>query len=129
MAALIFQCIFAIIFAFSGSFSGLVTFYCIIAWIFYLSTVLGLIVLRFKEPTLQRPFQVWSSIPIIFCGSTIFLLSISIWEKPITALLAFLYIISGIPLWYVVVHRDVPWGGKMIYANCRYFCIFKGKDI
>jgi amino acid transporter len=38
------------------------------SWAFYLVTVLGLLVLRIKEPHLDRPYRTFIITPIIFCA-------------------------------------------------------------
>ncbi|KAI4134089.1 MAG: hypothetical protein L6R39_007863, partial [Caloplaca ligustica] len=50
-----------------GEFSTLITFYGVAGYSFYFLTVLGLVVLRVKEPYLERPYKTWISTPIIFC--------------------------------------------------------------
>jgi amino acid transporter len=46
---------------------GLINFFSVVSWTFYLLTVLGLLVLRVKEPHLERPYRTWIGTPIIFC--------------------------------------------------------------
>ncbi|CAG8438506.1 5701_t:CDS:2 [Ambispora gerdemannii] len=46
--------------------------YCM--WIFLFLTVLGLLFLRYSQPTLTRPFKVFLSIPIIFLIFTLFII-------------------------------------------------------
>lgn len=53
--AAILQAVISIIFViFGGGFRSLVNFYSVAGWGFYFLTVLGLVVLRFKEPFLER---------------------------------------------------------------------------
>lgn len=47
---------------------ALLNFFSVTSWTFYLLTVLGLLVLRVKEPNLERPYRTWIITPIIFCG-------------------------------------------------------------
>lgn len=65
-----------------GEFSTLLTFYGVAGYTFYFLTVLGLIVLRVKEPTLERPYKTWISTPIIFCCVSLFLLSRAVFAQP-----------------------------------------------
>lgn len=46
---------------------GLINFFSVVSWTFYLLTVLGLLVLRVKEPNLERPYKTWLITPITFC--------------------------------------------------------------
>ncbi|KAG0648209.1 b(0+)-type amino acid transporter 1 [Hyphodiscus hymeniophilus] len=54
-------------YVFVGEFGTLVTFYGVAGYTFYFLTVLGLIVLRVREPNLERPYKTWLTTPIIFC--------------------------------------------------------------
>ena len=48
--------------------AALLNFMSVACWTFYLVTVLGLLVLRVKEPHLERPYRTWLVTPIVFCG-------------------------------------------------------------
>lgn len=50
----------------TGSFRILLTFVGMAMWIFYVSTAVALIILRFREPGLRRPYRPPLVIPIIF---------------------------------------------------------------
>lgn len=52
---------------FGGGFRTLLNFFSITTWTFYLAAVLGLLVLRVKEPHLNRPYRTWIITPIVFC--------------------------------------------------------------
>lgn len=71
--AIVLQFCFMVLYILVGDFEKLVTFYGVSAWIFFFATVLGLIVLRFREPELTRPYKCWLMTPIIFCCAAIFL--------------------------------------------------------
>lgn len=71
--AIILQFCFMVLYIVVGDFERLVTFYGVSAWIFFFATVLGSIVLRFREPELNRPYKCWLTTPIIFCCVALFL--------------------------------------------------------
>lgn len=48
--------------------AALLNFFSVTSWTFYLLTVLGLLVLRVKEPNLDRPYRTWLITPIVFCA-------------------------------------------------------------
>jgi amino acid transporter len=53
--ATILQAVISMVYVtFGGGFRSLVNFYSVASWGFYFLTVLGLVVLRFKEPFLER---------------------------------------------------------------------------
>jgi solute carrier family 7 (L-type amino acid transporter), member 9/15 len=50
----------------SGSFRALLTFVGMAEWVFYVSTVIGLIILRRREPELPRPYRPNLVLPVVF---------------------------------------------------------------
>ncbi|RSH93948.1 hypothetical protein EHS25_006601 [Saitozyma podzolica] len=86
---------------FGGGFRTLLNFFSVTSWAFYLLTVLGLLVLRVKEPHLDRPYRTFIITPIIFCAVAAFLLLMPIFAAPGEALAAFLFISIGVPMYYL----------------------------
>ncbi|KAH6611273.1 amino acid transporter [Trichoderma cornu-damae] len=83
-----------------GEFSTLVTFYGVAGYTFYFVTVLGLIVLRVKEPHLERPYKTWIATPIIFCCVSLFLLSRAVFAQPLQTMIVVAFVAAGIPVYY-----------------------------
>ncbi|PBP24864.1 hypothetical protein BUE80_DR004210 [Diplocarpon rosae] len=83
-----------------GEFGTLVTFYGVAGYTFYFFTVLGLIILRVREPKLERPYRTWITTPIIFCCVSLFLLSRAVFAEPLQTVIVLLFIVAGIPLYY-----------------------------
>jgi L-type amino acid transporter 9 len=50
----------------TGNFRALLTFVGMAVWVFYVSTVVGLLILRRREPQLDRPYRPNIALPIIF---------------------------------------------------------------
>ncbi|KAI7535137.1 amino acid transporter, partial [Hortaea werneckii] len=50
-----------------GDFTTLTTFYGVASYLFYFASVLGLLILRVKEPDLPRPYRCWIFTPVVFC--------------------------------------------------------------
>ena len=73
--AIVFQtvttCFYVVL---GGGFQSLVNFYSIGIWYFYLLCALAVVVLRIKEPDLERPYKTWIGIPMVFSSITVFLL-------------------------------------------------------
>ena len=88
-----------------GEFKTLVTFYGVAGYTFYFLTVLGLIVLRIREPYLERPYKTWISTPIIFCCVSIFLLSRAVIAEPLQTLIVVAFIITGVPVYFWRVYQ------------------------
>ncbi|KZF21416.1 amino acid transporter-like protein [Xylona heveae TC161] len=85
---------------FLGEFRTLLTFYGVAGYSFYFLTVLGLIVLRIKEPYLERPYKTWITTPIIFCCVSLFLLSRAVFAEPIQTLIVVIFVALGVPVFY-----------------------------
>ncbi len=83
-----------------GEFDTLLTFYGVAGYSFYFLTVLGLIVLRVKEPHLERPYRTWISTPIIFCCVSLFLLSRAVFADPFQTIVVVLFVLVGVPVFY-----------------------------
>lgn len=88
-----------------GDFTTLTTFYGVASYLFYFAAVVGLLLLRVKEPELERPYKCWISTPIIFCCVSLFLLSRAIFAKPLQALAVFAFLAVGFPLYWLQVGR------------------------
>ncbi|KAI0437949.1 amino acid permease-domain-containing protein [Xylaria telfairii] len=83
-----------------GEFSELLTFYGVAGYSFYFLTVLGLIILRVKEPHLERPYKTWITTPIIFCCVSLFLLSRAVFAQPLKTLIVVAFVLTGIPVFF-----------------------------
>ncbi|KAJ5397309.1 hypothetical protein N7509_005422 [Penicillium cosmopolitanum] len=88
-----------------GEFATLVTFYGVAGYTFYFVTVLGLIVLRIREPHLERPYRTWITTPIIFCCVSLFLLSRAVIAEPLQTLIVVAFIITGVPVYYWRIYQ------------------------
>ncbi|KAI5867255.1 amino acid permease-domain-containing protein [Durotheca rogersii] len=105
--ALALNCVLTGIYVVVGEFGELVTFYGVAGYSFYFLTVLGLIILRVKEPNLERPYKTWITTPIIFCCVSLFLLSRAIFAQPLKTLIVVTFVLSGIPVYFLRIHgRD-----------------------
>jgi amino acid transporter len=90
-----------------GEFGTLVTFYGVAGYTFYFVTVLGLIVLRVREPNLERPYKTWITTPIIFCCVSLFLLSRAVFAQPLQTLIVIGFVAAGVPVYYLRIRgRD-----------------------
>lgn len=83
-----------------GEFGTLLTFYGVAGYTFYFLTVLGLIVLRVKEPSLERPYKTWITTPIIFCCVSLFLLTRAVFAQPFQTLIVVGFVVAGIPVYF-----------------------------
>ena len=98
--AMVFNAVLCAAYIIVGEFSTLVTFYGVAGYTFYFMTVLGLIILRVREPYLERPYRTWISTPIIFCCVSLFLLSRAVFAKPGQTLIVIAFVVAGIPVYF-----------------------------
>ncbi|MCJ1277005.1 hypothetical protein MMC21_004814 [Puttea exsequens] len=98
--AMVFNAVLTAAYVVVGEFGTLVTFYGVAGYSFYFLTVLGLIVLRVREPYLERPYRTWISTPIIFCCVSLFLLSRAVFAKPEQAIVVVAFVAAGVPVYF-----------------------------
>ncbi|KAI9835237.1 MAG: hypothetical protein M1837_003875 [Sclerophora amabilis] len=98
--AMVLNIILTAVYVLVGEFGTLLTFYGVAGYTFYFLTVLGLIVLRVREPELERPYRTWITTPIIFCCVSLFLLSRAVFAQPLQTLVVVLFVLAGVPLYY-----------------------------
>ncbi|PKY06874.1 amino acid/polyamine transporter [Aspergillus campestris IBT 28561] len=106
-----------------GEFKTLVTFYGVAGYIFYFLTVLGLIVLRIREPHLERPYRTWISTPIIFCCVSLFLLTRAVIAEPLQTLIVVAFIVAGIPVYFWRIYRRDEYFVFLLQAQYPAFVI------
>jgi basic amino acid/polyamine antiporter, APA family len=65
-------------------------------------TVLGLIVLRVREPDLERPYKVWGYpvTPILFLSVTLYMMIYVIHDRPTESLLGLITVITGLIIYF-----------------------------
>ncbi|KAF7545661.1 hypothetical protein G7046_g9512 [Stylonectria norvegica] len=98
--ALVLNAVLTAAYCVVGEFGTLVTFYGVAGYTFYFLTVLGLIVLRVREPHLERPYKTWITTPIIFCCVSLFLLSRAVFAQPLQTLIVVLFVVAGVPVYF-----------------------------
>ena len=66
-------------------------------------TVLGLIVLRIREPELERPYKVWGYpiTPLLFLAVTLYMMIYVISDKPTESLLGLITVIGGLIIYFL----------------------------
>ncbi|KAF9431410.1 hypothetical protein BGZ76_000337 [Entomortierella beljakovae] len=101
IAALGLQAVMTTIMILGGTFSTLVNFYSVAAWLFYLASIQGLLYLRYYEPNLKRPFRVWTIVPILFTFLGLFLFLMPFVRAPLESCLSMVIVFAGLPLWVI----------------------------
>ncbi len=98
--ALVLNSVLTGVYVVIGEFGTLLTFYGVAGYTFYFLTVLGLIILRVKEPQLERPYRAWITTPIIFCCVSLFLLSRAVFAQPLQTVIVVAFVIAGVPVYF-----------------------------
>jgi amino acid transporter len=99
-AALTIQCMMAaILVVLLESFEILVRIYVWVQWCFYALTICALVKLRWSEPGLDRPFTVWSLIPVVFVGVSVFIVVVLLFVTPGTCGVAVAVLLLGLPVY------------------------------
>ncbi len=86
-----------------GGFATMVEYTAPVFWFFFLMVGLSLIILRFKEPDVSRPFKVplYPLVPIAFCGTCVYMLQASLAYTGVGALVGVAVLLTGLPvLWF-----------------------------
>jgi APA family basic amino acid/polyamine antiporter len=91
----------SVLVVFIGGFSQLFTYVIFGGWIFYALAVLGVPVLRRKEPDLPRPFRVpgYPVLPFLFAAGAAYLVINTLVTTPRESLIGLAFIALGIPLY------------------------------
>jgi amino acid transporter len=91
-----------------GSFLDTVLYTAAAVYTFFLATTLSVIVLRFKEPDVERPYRSWGYplTPIVFCLVCAFLIHGAVVYKPLLATISYALILLGLPIYLLTRARS-----------------------
>jgi APA family basic amino acid/polyamine antiporter len=101
--ALWMQCIWACILCLSGTYGQLLEFLVFAVVLFYILTVLGLFVLRFRRPDMERPYRVFGYpvLPGLYLLLALFIEVQLLRYKPQFTWPGLAIILSGVPVYWV----------------------------
>lgn len=101
------QCTVACLLCLSGKYGDLLDMISFVAVFFYALTVLGIFILRKKQPGLERPYKAWGYpvLPIIYIALAMIFCVALIIQKPTYAIWGGVIVLLGIPLYYIAVSR------------------------
>lgn len=103
VAAIVLQGLIAIVFIATSSFDQVITYIGFTLNLFTFLTVLGLIVLRRKQPNLERPFKTpfYPIVPILFLCISAWLVYYGVKEKPLEALAGLGTLLVGLAVYFL----------------------------
>jgi APA family basic amino acid/polyamine antiporter len=101
-AGLILQGLWSVLLLFSGTYSDLVDYVIFAALLFYVLTVAGLFILRWRQPDLERPYKAWGypwipALYVLLCAVIMIDLLI---VKPIYTWPGLIIVLAGIPVYF-----------------------------
>lgn len=106
--ALIFNAVIALLMIIPGNIGSLIDFFSFTAWIFYGGAMLALIVMRWTQRDLPRPYKVNIIIPIIVFIISCYLVVAPIVDNPqMEYLYATLFILAGLIFYVPFVHFKI----------------------
>lgn len=109
VAALLFQGTMAMVLIIAfGSFERTILYTAAAVYLFYLSTSLSVIVLRYKEPDVERPFRVtgYPFTPLVFAGVCGFLIYSGVMYKPVEAGVSIGILLAGLVVYWLTKAYD-----------------------
>jgi len=97
--SLLVQGIWSSLLVFSGTFEQLITYVVFASWIFYAMSCAGVIILRRKQPELERPYKTWGYpwVPLAFIVFAALLVLNTIVNDPRDALIGLALLLTGVP--------------------------------
>lgn len=95
------QLIIAIIMILSGSYDLVTNMLVVVIWFFYLFCFGGVIILRRRQPELERPYQVpgYPVIPLIALAGGIFIIITTLITQPFVTMVGIVVTLLGIPIY------------------------------
>jgi APA family basic amino acid/polyamine antiporter len=93
------QSLLAVVLALSGTYEQLYTYVVFAGLLFHVATAGAVIVLRVKQPDLERPYRVFGYpwVPILFMLGSILLIANTLVEKPVESLIGLALLAAGVP--------------------------------
>ncbi|KAH8405387.1 hypothetical protein KR222_010288 [Zaprionus bogoriensis] len=107
--SLIFLCVITLLLLFIDNIYVLINYVSYVEALFTLASVAGLLWLRYKQPKTERPIRVNMVLPIIYLIVCMFLVIASCTQSPVEVAVGTIVILSGIPIYYLTIHRPVEW--------------------
>ena len=102
--AMILQALVVTALILTGSFENVLVYTQFVLLLSSFLAVLGLIVLRFRQPNLPRPYRVWGYpiTPLIFLVVTLFMMLYTIQQRIVESLLGLVTALVGLGIYYIV---------------------------
>jgi APA family basic amino acid/polyamine antiporter len=101
--SIVAQAIWAVVLLLSGTYETLLDYAMFALWVSYALMVAGMMVLRRKQPQLERPYRMWGYpvTPLLFLAVAVWFLGNTLIEKPGPSVAGLLLIATGVPVYFV----------------------------
>lgn len=104
ITALTFLCTLSVCMLFVGDIFVLITYAMIVQSFFIMTSVTGLLYLRWKRPDMPRPIKVKIIFPIFFVVGNAILLVLPCWTAPLQVAMAAVITASGVPAYFLGIY-------------------------
>jgi APA family basic amino acid/polyamine antiporter len=102
-SALVFQCIWSCLLCLSGTYSDLLDYVVFAVLMFYVLTISGIFILRYKYPEEERPYKAFGypAMPILYILCALAIMLLLLIYKPIYTWPGLIIVIIGIPVYWL----------------------------
>ncbi|MBN3293364.1 XCT protein, partial [Polypterus senegalus] len=108
----------------AGELFGLLNFYSFSRWLFMGLNTIGLMVHRYRNPDLPRPFKVHLFVPAVFTIVCFFVVGMSLYSDPFNTGSSFALVLIGVPIYFLVVQKQ-----RLPVCIIRAYCSIVGSGI
>ena len=101
--SVLMQGAWASLLALTGSYELVATYAIFCAWVFYLLVVVALMILRWRAPSIPRPYRMFGYpfTPLVFAGVTVWFLITNVTGNPVPSLTGIAILAAGIPVYLI----------------------------
>jgi APA family basic amino acid/polyamine antiporter len=101
--SVLMQGAWASLLALTGSYELVATYAIFCAWVFYLLVVVALMILRWRAPSIPRPYRMFGYpfTPLAFAGVTVWFLITNVAGNPVPSLSGMAILAAGIPVYLI----------------------------
>jgi len=109
--SIVAQGLCAVLMIVSGTFEQLLTYIGFALGIFPWMAVAGVLVLRRRQPTRERPYRVWGYpvVPVSYLVAMAWIWGVALLNRPGPSLMALLTVAAGVPVYWFTTRRKPVW--------------------
>jgi APA family basic amino acid/polyamine antiporter len=103
-SAIIFQMIWCSLLALSGTYNNLLDYVIFAVLLFYILTIAGVFILRYKRPNAERPYKIWGYpvLPALYILLAVWVCISLLIYKPDYTYPGLIIVLIGVPVYFVV---------------------------